>query len=95
MKSTDIALVLFMNIAFGAAFISAKIGVSYFPPFLFTSMRFLIIAVLLLPFLKLHQGQMFNILFISSDSKTSPLRVSTASISPGASLPFCKTSESS
>jgi len=65
MKSTDIALVLFMNIAFGAAFISAKIGVSYFPPFLFTSMRFLIIAILLLPFLKLHQGQMFNILFIS------------------------------
>ena len=65
MKSTDIALVLFMNIAFGAAFISAKIGVSYFPPFLFTSMRFLIIAILLLPFLKLHQGQMFNILLIS------------------------------
>ena len=65
MKSTDIALVLFMNIAFGAAFISAKIGVSYFPPFLFTSMRFLIIAILLLPFLKFHQGQMFNILFIS------------------------------
>ena len=65
MKSTDIALVLFMNLAFGASFISAKIGVSYFPPFLFTSMRFLIIAILLLPFLKLHQGQMFNILFIS------------------------------
>ena len=65
MKSTDIALVLIMNIAFGAAFISAKIGVSYFPPFLFTSMRFLIIAIILLPFLKLHQGQMFNILFIS------------------------------
>ena len=65
MKSTDIALVLIMNITFGAAFISAKIGVNYFPPFLFTSMRFLIIAILLLPFLKLHQGQMFNILFIS------------------------------
>ncbi len=65
MKSADIALVLFMNFAFGASFISAKIGVGYFPPFLFTSMRFLIIALLLLPFLKLHQGQMFNILFIS------------------------------
>ncbi len=65
MKSTDIALVLFMNIAFGASFISAKIGVSYFPPFLFTSMRFFIIAILLLPFLKLHPGQMLNILFIS------------------------------
>ncbi len=65
MKSTDIALVLFMNIAFGASFISAKIGVNYFPPFLFTAMRFLIIAILLLPFLKLHKGQMFNIIFIS------------------------------
>ena len=65
MKSTDIALVLFMNIAFGASFISAKIGVSQFPPFLFTAMRFLIIAILLIPFLKIHKGQMMNILFIS------------------------------
>ena len=65
MKTQDIFLVLFMNLAFGASFISAKIGVNEFPPFLFTSMRFLIIAIILLPFLKIHKGQMFNIMIIS------------------------------
>ena len=65
MKTQDIFLVLFMNLAFGASFISAKIGVLEFPPFLFTSMRFLIIALILLPFLKIHKSQMFNIMLIS------------------------------
>ena len=54
-----------MNFAFGAAFISAKIGVGEFPPLLFTAMRFFIIALLLIPFLKIHRGQMLNILLIS------------------------------
>ena len=65
MKTRDIFLVLVMNFAFGAAFISAKVGVGEFPPLLFTSMRFLIIAVILVPFLKIQQGQMINILIIS------------------------------
>jgi len=50
LKTRDIFLVLFMNFAFGAAFISAKVGVGEFPPLLFTSMRFLIIALILVPF---------------------------------------------
>jgi len=54
-----------MNFAFGAAFISAKIGVSEFPPFLFTAMRFLIIALILIPFLKIHKGQMKDIMIIA------------------------------
>ena len=54
-----------MNFAFGAAFISAKVGVGEFPPLLFTAMRFLIIGLLLIPFLKIHYGQMTNILIIS------------------------------
>jgi hypothetical protein len=65
LKTKDIFLVLIINFAFGLAFISAKVGVGEFPPFLFTAMRFLIIAVLLIPFLKIHQGQMLNILIIS------------------------------
>ena len=64
MKTKDIFLVLFINFAFGLAIISAKVGVGEFPPFLFTAMRFLVIAVLLIPFLKIHQGQMLNILII-------------------------------
>jgi len=65
LKTKDIFLVLFINFAFGLAIISAKVGVGEFPPFLFTAMRFFIIAVLLIPFLKIHQGQMLNILIIS------------------------------
>ncbi len=65
MKTKDIFLVLFMNFAFGAAFISAKVGVGEFPPLIFTAMRFLIIGFLLIPFLKIHHGQMINILIIS------------------------------
>ena len=65
MKTRDIFLVLFMNFAFGAAFISAKVGVGEFPPLLFTAMRFLVIGLLLIPFLKIHYGQMVNILIIS------------------------------
>ena len=65
MRTIDIFIVLSINLAWGLAFISAKIGVNEFPPFLFTTMRFLIIAVLLIPFLKIHRGQMINILIIS------------------------------
>jgi len=65
LKTRDIFLVLFMNFAFGAAFISAKVGVGEFPPLIFTAMRFLIIGLLLIPFLKIHHGQMVNILIIS------------------------------
>ena len=65
MRTIDIFIVLSINLAWGLAFISAKIGVNEFPPFLFTTMRFLIIAVLLVPFLKIHRGQMTNILIIS------------------------------
>ena len=54
-----------INFAFSLAFISAKIGVTEFPPFLFTTMRFFLIALILIPFLKIHKGQMNNILIVS------------------------------
>ena len=65
MRTKDAFLVLIMNLAFGATFISAKIGVTELPAFLFTTLRFLIVAVILFPFLKIHKGQMLNILIIS------------------------------
>ena len=65
MRTKDVFLVLIMNLAFGATFISAKVGVTEFPAFMFTALRFLIVAVVLIPFLKIHKGQMFNILIIS------------------------------
>ena len=65
MRTKDIILVLMINFAFSLAFISAKIGVTEFPPFLFTTMRFFLIALILIPFLKFHKGQMTNILIVS------------------------------
>ena len=65
MRTKDVFLVLIMNLAFGATFISAKIGVTEFPAFMFTTLRFLIVAIVLIPFLKIHKGQMVNILIIS------------------------------
>ena len=65
MRTKDVFLVLVMNLAFGATFISAKIGVTEFPAFMFTTLRFLIVAIVLIPFLKIHKGQMSNILIIS------------------------------
>jgi O-acetylserine/cysteine efflux transporter len=65
LRTKDVFLVLIMNLAFGASIISAKIGVIEFPAFLFTTLRFLIVAIVLIPFLKIHKGQMINILIIS------------------------------
>ena len=44
MRTKDVFLVLIMNLAFGATFISAKVGVTEFPAFMFTALRFLIVA---------------------------------------------------
>ena len=65
MSTKDVILVMIMNLAFGATFISAKVGVTEFPAFMFTTLRFMIVAVILIPFLKIHKGQMINIFIIS------------------------------
>ena len=65
MRTKDVFLMMLMNLAFGASFISAKVGVIEFPAFMFTTMRFLVVAVVLIPFLKIHKGQMFNIFVIA------------------------------
>lgn len=66
MSTKDVILVMIMNLAFGATFISAKVGVTEFPAFMFTTIRFLIVAIILIPFLKIHKGQMMNIFIIST-----------------------------
>lgn len=53
-------LLLLIGITFiwGVNLITSKIGVGEIPPFLFTFLRFVIVAALLAPFLKVHPGQM-------------------------------------
>lgn len=58
----DLALLLGMNLIWGLNLIASKIGVAQLPPVFFTALRFGALALLLIPFLRLHRGQMKNLL---------------------------------
>jgi O-acetylserine/cysteine efflux transporter len=54
----DLLLALCANFAWAFNFIAGKAGVTYFPPLLFTSLRFGLLLLLLLPFLRWLPGRM-------------------------------------
>jgi len=58
-------LVAGISVAWGLNFVMAKLGLNEFSPLLFTALRFLMIAVLLLPFLKWAKGQMGAIFIVA------------------------------
>ncbi len=58
----DLALLIGMNLIWGMNLIASKIGVAQIPPVLFTALRFSALALLLIPFLRWHPGQMKNLL---------------------------------
>jgi O-acetylserine/cysteine efflux transporter len=58
----DLALLIGMNLIWGLNLIASKIGVAQLPPVLFTALRFMALGLLLIPFLRLHRGQMKNLL---------------------------------
>ena len=62
MKSSDLALALLANLAWAFNFIAAKIGVDHFPPLFFTGLRFAVVLLVLLPFLRIAKGQMKAVL---------------------------------
>tara|TARA_B100001121_G_scaffold310691_1_gene344079 strand:- start:11306 stop:12169 length:864 start_codon:yes stop_codon:yes gene_type:complete len=49
----------------GTNWVGAKISVDYFPPFMTIVMRFLIIAICLLPWLRSIKGQVFNVFMVA------------------------------
>lgn len=57
----DLSLLLVINVFWGCNLVAAKIGVQSFPPIFFTALRFAMVSVCLLPFLRVHAGQMGNI----------------------------------
>ena len=61
----DLAFLLVINLVWGANLIASKIGVGQFPPVFFTALRFLTVAALLLPFLRVHRGQMGTLLLVA------------------------------
>jgi len=54
----DLLFLVLINLIWGFNFITSKVGVSEFPPLWFTTLRFGLVALLLLPFLRMHRGQM-------------------------------------
>jgi O-acetylserine/cysteine efflux transporter len=54
----DLALLLGINLIWGVNLVVSKIGLAQIPSILFTLLRFLILAVVLLPWLRVERGQM-------------------------------------
>lgn len=54
----DLAFLVGINLIWGLNLIAAKIGVGQFPPIFFSALRFGSVGLLLIPFLRVHRGQM-------------------------------------
>lgn len=65
LKLGDLALILLANAAWSLNFLAGKAGVEHFPPLLFTTLRFAILSLLLLPWLRWLPGKMRQVLTIS------------------------------
>lgn len=61
-SSRDLAFLLLINFIWGLNLVASKVGVEQFPPIFFTALRFGSLAIFLLPILRVHRGQMRNLL---------------------------------
>ncbi len=52
LRPIHLAALIGVNFIFAGAYIAGKIGVTHFPPFFFTALRFLLLFIVLLPFFK-------------------------------------------
>jgi O-acetylserine/cysteine efflux transporter len=64
-KPLDLALVLFINLLWGFTFIAGKVGLQEMPAVWFTGLRFVMLIVLLAPWLRVVPTQMKRILAVS------------------------------
>lgn len=62
---TDIGVLLAMQFVWGGSFVVSKIAVGEMPPLMFMGLRFVIVSAMLIPFLRWHPGQMWNVAMIS------------------------------
>jgi O-acetylserine/cysteine efflux transporter len=58
----ELAFLVLINFIWGVNLIASKIGVGYFPPVFFIALRFTLLALVLLPFLRWHPGRMQQLL---------------------------------
>lgn len=65
MKLSHFILALLVNAAWGFNVVAVKIGLQHFTPVFFTFIRFSVLALLMLPWLRISHGQMGRILAIA------------------------------
>lgn len=65
MKFRDICLVVLVTIVWGLNFIAVKYAVADFPPLVANAIRFVIVVVALLPFLRVVPGRMKDLLLVA------------------------------
>ncbi|WP_169566154.1 DMT family transporter [Sneathiella limimaris] len=65
MSLPHIALALIINVIWGFSFVAAKVAMGQYSPLMFTTLRFILVALLLIPFLKPVAGRMKAIFLIS------------------------------
>jgi O-acetylserine/cysteine efflux transporter len=63
MKPQHLSLMLLICAIWGYNFVASKIAVSHFPPVFFTGLRFLGLALIMLPWLRWQKGQMQLVLW--------------------------------
>lgn len=64
MKHHHLLLLIFVNACWAFNYIAGKHGTEEFGPLLFSTIRFLVVLVLLLPFARWHKGQMKTVILI-------------------------------
>ena len=62
LRPRDLGFLVLINLIWGFNLIASKVGVGHFPPIFFTALRFSVLALVLLPFLRLHPGRMARLL---------------------------------
>lgn len=65
MKLADYLMALTVAVLWGGNFVAAKLGMLHFPPFYLSSLRFFLVALLLVPFVRMPKAQMPKIAQLS------------------------------
>lgn len=65
MSPAHFGFLVMINLVWAIAIVAVDFGMRELPPFLFLLLRFIIISAMLLPFLKIHRGRMFDVVVIS------------------------------
>lgn len=65
MTRQHLAFMMLINLIWGFALVAAKVSLGHFPPMMFTAIRFILIIMVLFPFLRIHEGRMKQVLIIA------------------------------